>query len=244
MTPTPEELAAFADGELADERAAEVAAMVAADPELARVVERHRRLRQQLGTHFAPISEQPVPDSLVAAVKAAADAARQSEAEPETQVIDFAAARQRREARRTLPRWSYLVAPAAAAALALVLFVPRGANGPQTGMSTQLAAALDSQLVADQSTDASTRILLSFEDKAGQYCRVFQSAAQSGIACHGSSGWQLVGTGSGAKISGTQFAQAGEADAKLLARAQEMAAGPALDPQQEKAARANGWTVP
>ncbi|WP_095012666.1 anti-sigma factor family protein [Tsuneonella mangrovi] len=236
MKPTPEELAAFADGELTGARESEVAAMVAADPDLEREVERHRRLREQLGAHFAPIVDQPVPDRLVRAVKGDA-------MPPAAEVVDFAAARTRREAQHRIPRWTYLVAPAAAAALALAIFVPRG-GGPASGYAdTRLATALDTQLVADQPADAPTKILLSFEDKGGQYCRVFRSTGQSGIACRSPGGWRLVDTASGSVSPGTQFAQAGEADAKLLARAQEMAKGPALDAEEEQAARADGWQV-
>ena len=45
MTVTREELAAFADGELDPAREAEVAAAVAADPELEAQLEAHRTLR-------------------------------------------------------------------------------------------------------------------------------------------------------------------------------------------------------
>lgn len=236
MTPTPEELAAFADGELSGEREAEVAAMVAADPALEREVERHRRLREQLAAHFAPIVDQTVPERLIATAKGEA-------AGTAAEVVDFAVARARRADRRRLPRWSYFVAPAAAAALALAVFVPRSGETTDGYADAQLAATLDTQLVADQATNAPTKILLSFEDNGGQYCRVFRSAAQSGIACRNSKGWRLVDTDAGSRETGTEFTQAGETDAELLARAQAMAKGPALDAEGEKAARADGWQL-
>ena len=39
----------------------------------------------------------------------------------------------------------------------------------------------------------------------------------------------------------TEFRQAGSADAAIMAAAQDMAAGSALESAAEKAARANGW---
>src|SRR3546814_6659225 len=57
MTITPEEIAAFADGQMEGDAKARVAAAVAADPQLARQVEAHRALAARLAGHFAPILE-------------------------------------------------------------------------------------------------------------------------------------------------------------------------------------------
>ncbi len=70
MTVSPEELAAFADGELPPERAEQVAAEVAADPHLARQVKSHRALRGLLSSHYDPIAAKPVPDRLAALLAA------------------------------------------------------------------------------------------------------------------------------------------------------------------------------
>jgi hypothetical protein len=227
MSVTREELAAFADGELEPVRQAEVAAAVAADPELAAQLEAHRALRARLGAHFAPIFEAPVPDRLASLVK------------PEPQVIDFAAARDKRERARTLPRWTWFAGPALAASLALAVFMPRGAG--EDYASGDLAQTLDGQLVAAQSADAPTRILLSFRDQSGAYCRAFAGEAQSGIACRDDTGWQLRHEGEGGAAQGGDYRMAGAPDAAVLERAQAMAAGPALDAAQEQTAKARGW---
>ena len=222
MTVTREELAAFADGELDAVRDAEVAAAVAADPDLNAHVDAHRALKAALGAHFAPILDAPMPERLTEPLQ------RQ-----EAEVIDFAAARNRR-----IVRWSWIAAPALAAALALAVFMPRGDAGYASGA---LAGTLDSQLVAAQPADAPTRILLSFRDKSGSYCRAFAGEAQSGIACRDSEGWRLVTEGEGAAAQTSEYRMAGASAAEVLERAQSMAAGPALDGAQEQAAKARGW---
>lgn len=222
MTVTREELAAYADGELDAAREGEVAAAVAADPELEAQVRVHRALRAKLGAHFAPILEEPLPEGLTAPLL-----------RREAEVIDFAAARNRR-----IVRWSWIAAPALAASLALAVFMPRGNEGYATGA---LAETLDTQLVAAQPADAKMRILLSFRDQAGGYCRAFAGEAQSGIACRDAEGWRLVSEGEGAAAQAGEYRMAGNPAAVALERAQAMAAGPALDAAQERAAKARGW---
>ena len=227
MSVTREELAAFADGELEAARQAEVAAAVAADPALAAQLEAHRALRERLEAHFAPIFEAPVPERLASLLR------------PEPQVIDFAAAREKRERARTLPRWTWFAGPALAASLALAVFMPRGAGDGYA--SGGLAETLDGQLVAAQSADAPTRILLSFRDEGGAYCRAFAGEAQSGIACRDDAGWRLIEEAGGAEAEVTEYRMAGNPAAEVLERAQAMAAGPALDAAGERTAKAHGW---
>jgi hypothetical protein len=228
MTVTREELAAFADGELDAARAADVAAAVAADPSLQAEVDAHRALKARLGAHFTPIHDAPVPHRLSALLESHTDT-----------IVSFAAARERRERARTLPRWTWFAGPALAASLALAILLPRGASdGYAQG---PLAEALDGQLVAAQDTGAATRILLSFRDDAGGYCRAFAGTAQSGIACRDDEGWRLRYEGPGAPAEVGDYRMAGTPATKVLERAQAMASGPALDAEEERAARARGW---
>ena len=248
MSVTREELAAFADGELAPARQAEVAAAVAADPELAAQLAAHRALRERLGAHFAPIVEAPVPERLASLLgpREGWDLVQQG-AEPTARdpslrwgsVIDFDAAREKRGRARTLPRWTWFAGPALAASLALAVFIPRGAGDGYA--SGDLAETLDGQLVAAQSADAPTRILLSFRDESGAYCRAFAGEAQSGIACRDDAGWRLIEEAAGAGVQDSEYRMAGAPAAEVLERAQALAAGPALDAAQEHAARTRGW---
>lgn len=227
MTISPEELAAFADGELDAVRTAEVAAAVEADPALAAQVGAHRALKDRLGAHFAPIMDAPVPDRLTAALRPAP-----------AEAVSFAAAREKRDRARGLQRWGWIAAPALAAALALAVFVPRGNGDYAQGA---LAETLDGQLIAAQAADAPTRVLLSFRDGEGAYCRAFAGVAQSGIACRDAEGWRLRYRGEGVAVQDGDYRMAGTPAAAVLERAQAMAAGPALDASQERAARARGW---
>jgi len=229
MSVSREELAAFADGELGEPRRSEVAAAVAADPAFRAEVERHRALRQRLSAHFAPILDDPVPERLTALLGGA-----------EPKVADLTAARQRKAA-RGIPRWGWIVGPALAASIALAVFLPRGNSASEGYVGPQLASALDSQLVASQASNVSTRILLSFRKEGGQFCRAFAGEAQSGIACKDDTGWQLQAAGRGASAEQGDYRMAGSTAAELMAKAQELAAGPALTADEEQAARSKGW---
>jgi len=225
MSVTPEELAAFADGELGAPRAAEVAAAVAADPALEVQVRAHRALRQRLGAHFAPLLEAPLP-------------ARLTQPLQPSPVLDFSAARQKRRA-GNLARWAWIAGPALAASLALAVLLPRGTDADYA--SGALAEALDGQLVATQTAAAPTRILLSFRDRSGAICRAFAGEADTGIACRDADGWRLIMTGGGSAAQQGEYRMAGSAAERALERAQAMAVGPALDAREERAALARGW---
>lgn len=229
MNPSHEELAAFADGELDDARRAAVAAAIEANPELAAQVRAHRALREQLSLHFAPIVEAPLPERLVRPLQ-------QREA-----VAELADARRKREVRgsRTMTRWGWLAAPALAASLALALFMPRQDQGKL--LEGELAVALDRQLVSAQSPSAPQRILLSFRNQAGEYCRAFTAQDRSGIACRESAGWRFEEAWDGAEPDESEYRMADSSSAALLERAQAMAAGPALDATEERNAQKAGW---
>ncbi|MEX0343014.1 MAG: anti-sigma factor [Erythrobacter sp.] len=229
MSISQEDIAAFADGELTGARVAEVAAAIAADPRLQRQVEEHRALKARLSGHFAPIAEEPVPEALAAML-----------APKPAEIVDFAAAREKREARRTLPRWSWIAGPAIAASLALAVFLP-GDGAPDGYADLRLAGVLDSQLVAEQQPGADTRILLSFRDGDGDFCRAFTGSEGSGIACRDGDGWKLEALGEGSDGAATDYRMAGISEGDILARAQQMAEGPALDAMAEQEARASGW---
>lgn len=247
MKVTQEELAAYADGELEGDEAARVVLAVAADPELMRMAERHRKLRAMLGAEFAPILKQEVPERLTALLRRPGEGAMAPKREPETEarVLDLTEVRRdghgargrvhklppgqpRRRAGR-LPLWGWLIAPVLAAALALAVVLPRRGEAPRAYAGARLAQALEEQLVATQPADAHTRILASFRAVGGDFCRAFVSPATQGIACRDEAGWKLA----------EPMADSGRA--ALLARARAMAAGPVLDDEAERAARGAGW---
>jgi hypothetical protein len=229
-----DELAAYADGELTGEAARKVEAALAADPALLRDLERHRALKAQLAAHFGPIAEQPVPETLANLLRGAQEV-------PADNVVGLAEARERIEAKRRLPRWSWIAGPALAASLALVVLLPRGDSNRPDYADVQLAGLLDDRLVAEQVPGSDIRVLLSFRNDQGSYCRAFSGGTGGGIACRDTWGWKLEALGKGSSESRTDYRMAGASDAAILARAQAIAVGPALDAEEEAAARARGW---
>ncbi|RVQ66045.1 anti-sigma factor [Croceicoccus ponticola] len=225
MSVTREELAAFADGELDPKQHAEIERAVEADPELAREVAAHRALRARLSAHYAPILDESVPESLAALLRR------------EDNVVDLA---DQRKARSGIPRWGWIAGPALAACLILALFIPLG-SAPEGYASQQIATALDDQLVATQPASAPVRVLLSFHDGSGAYCRAFAAAEQGGIACKDTQGWRVLERLDGDNIKNGEYRQAGTVSAQLMAHVQEMASGPALDAEQEAVAKGRLW---
>lgn len=234
MTITPEELAAFADGELTGADKERVAAAIARDESLARQLEAHRALKARLAGHFAPVLEQPIPDRLTQMLT------NNTKDEPgAANVIDFAVAREERAAKRRLPAWGWGGAVAASIA-AVVMFSTYSAERDPGYASTQIAQMLDAQTIAEQPAGSDKRVLLSFRNRDGEFCRAYNAAGEGGIACRDAKGWRLEAIGKGEAGGKAQYRMAG-GDVEILEIAQEMAVGEALDGEGEIAARKAGW---
>jgi len=220
-------LMAYADGELDEVSRARVERAIAEDPALRGRLDQQRRLRATLAAHYGPTAEEAVPERLRAML--------------ETNVVALA------PRPRPRPLWQSLTALAASLVLGLAIgravLTPAGPIGMTNGTLVaqgRLAEALDSQLASTQPADAATRIGISFAATDGRLCRTFENASVSGLACHGDSGWELrmaAVAGSGPR---GDYRQAGS-DAEVLAAAQEMMAGEALDAAGERRARDSGW---
>ena len=237
MSVTPEELAAFADGELSGADEARVSAAIDADAELAAKVAAHRKLKRMLSGHYAPILDQPLPDRLAAMLQTD-DGGEQEKAGA---VIDFSTAKARQEEKRRLPAWGWGGAAIAASLVAALVFTTRSGQSEMNDYAAvQLAGALDSQLVASQPASADNRILLSFRNEAGEFCRAYSAADASGIACRDERGWRFEALGEGSEPQGKDFRMAGS-EADILEQAQDMATGGALNADEEAAALAKGW---
>jgi hypothetical protein len=223
MTFDDEILMAFADGELDPIAAKRVERAIASDPALAATVAKHRLLRQTL-TDAYPLDGRPDP---------LADLIRTNS------VVTMPV-----KAVRGRPVWLQ----AAALAACLVAGVAVGTqwqNGPVKSTrgalvaSGALAGALETR-IATASGD--TRMLVSFRDSGGNYCRVFASDAVDGIACKKDGNWDLVQTRSGTTRAGTAYRQVGSENVALMAEAQDMMAGAPLSVADETRARALRWT--
>lgn len=228
MTPDDEMLMAYADGELDPLNAKRVEKAIAADPALMKIVEGHRALRSTLGTAFAPILDQPVPDHLAAMFQSNVAAFTPKPApvsQPRRWLSGLAIAASLVAGIAVGTQWAGAPGPVAAGKAGLI------ASGP-------LAHALDTQLA---SAAGDTKMLASFRDSNGDYCRVFAGQSFDGIACKNANGWQLRQTQSSGAASGADYRQAGSGNAAIMATAQDMMAGDPLDDAGERAALAKGW---
>lgn len=231
MAVTDDMLMAWLDGELGAAERADVEAALAVDAALRARLEQQRRLRARLAAHYAPVVTEDVPERLRAML--------------EPKVVDLAQAR----ASRARPLWQSLAAIAATLVLGIAIGtrMPGGDAGPVVVRggamvaSGALAEALDTQLAAAQPADATTRIGVSFARANGQWCRTFDSAAVSGLACRDAGDWRMVATAAGAGAERGEYHQAGSAASLVLQAAQDLMAGEPLDADAERRARDSGW---
>jgi hypothetical protein len=232
---TDEMLMAYADGELDAAARAQVEAAMAADPDTARRVADHQRLREAVRRGFDAALDEPVPERLLAAARAGSAAS--------AQVLPF----RRPPPRRTWPQWGTLAAGMVlgilvwqlGAGLHPALIASRGGDILATG---PLAQALDMQLAATQPPDAAVHIGLTFRARDGRYCRTFQLRAggTAGLACN-DQGWKLEVLARGEAQPG-EYRQAGSALPPAVTQAvTDTIAGDPLDAAREAQARSSGW---
>ena len=230
MSFDPATVAAFVDGELDDLTARRIEREAATDAVLAAEIARHRALKVQLTAHYAPIVDEAVPERL-GALLAVDDR------------VDTSLADRRRATRA---RFSGIHWGAIAASLILGLTIGLRPWMPAADVAIDdgtlvaagpLAEALDTQLASNQPGDAAVRIVLSFEDKTGRYCRSFESRAIDGIGCREQDRWQIERTLPGQTRGDYRQASSGE----LAAAAAAMMKRDVLDAGVERAARDAGW---
>lgn len=220
---------AWLDGELEAAEAAEVEALVAADPALQRKADAHRALAGRLNAAFDPIVAAPLPGRLV-------DAIQPKEAE----VIDFAA---RREARRPIPvrmQWAAMAATLAIGIVAgsMIGSSPSGPIGREDGRlvaSGDLEAALYTRL-ASAPADDGARIGLTFRDAVGDLCRSFTDDGATGLACHQGGDWRIRGLFQAGEGQQAEFRMAAGADPRLAELVEATMAGEPLDADGERKA--------
>jgi hypothetical protein len=222
MTFDHETLMAFADGELDPITAKRVERAIASDPAIAATVAAHRLLRQKM-TDAYPLDNKPGP---------LADLIRTSPvvAMPVKTV-------------RAAPRWLQ----AAALAACLIAGVEVGTQWQSGPVKTRNGSLIASGSLANNletqpaSASGDTHMLVSFRNKAGDYCRVFAGEALNGIACRNAGDWKLLRTRAGAAPARTAYRQAGSENAALMSEAQDMMAGEPLAVAEEQSAIALGW---
>ncbi len=251
MEVSEEVLTAYADGQLDGAKRSDVERALAANPQLAARLQRYRALQQRLRGTYDGVLAEPLPEHMRETLRAHVSTTPAASA-----VADFAAHRAAAAEARAARGWRSQAWLAAAASvllgLALGYALPHrdGAqmlqirDGKLIAQGT-LAAALDTQLAAQQSRTETVHVGLSFRNAQGSYCRTFSTdrgAALEGLACHAHDAWQLrLLTGDDRQAVGAYRTAASGLPPALLAQVQAEINGEPLDAAQEAAAAKARW---
>lgn len=222
-------LIALIDGELDEVTRRRVERAIAEDPALAERAAAHRQLRDRLSGHYAPLAEEPVPHAMRALL------------DEHAKVVPLAPP-------VLSHRRHWMTGAAIAASLVLGLGIghfssqslgPVAVQGNSVVAKGELASALDSQLASAQQ-DAAIRIGLSFRRKGGGWCRSFEGAAMTGVACREGEDWRLqqLLPGSGKPA---EYRQASSGDPRLMATVEALMQGAPANAAEEAAARDGDW---
>lgn len=264
MTISEETLMAFADGEADEATRAAVERAMREDPQISQRVERHRALRRRLQAGFAAELTEPVPERLLAMLRAPATAAGSNV----VSLQDAQAARARAARSRTArPLGSgenargsafWRTAPSIAAGVLLGLGIGygvwrqaglpigRGAAGALIANGV-LDGALSNQLTGEPGSGNAVRIGLSYMAKSGEYCRSFTLAAApaSGIACRHAGQWQIQALTQDSGARSDAYRPAATALSPLILKMiEEQIRGEPLDATAESSARQHRWQSP
>ncbi|WP_418316840.1 anti-sigma factor family protein [Piscinibacter sakaiensis] len=244
-----EQLMAYADGELDAASSREVAAAIAADPELARRVAEHRALRDRLQAAYRPMLDEPVPPRLVEAAE---------EAPATAPVIDLATRRAARPApppselppqrSRSWAAWGGLAASVLVGVLIGKLAGDGSAvdepfaNTPRGLVARGAVADALSTRPAGPATDGQIALQISFVDANGRYCRTFTTPALAGLACRDGDDWAVQSLLQSSDQPQSEMRQAASAlPQELLEIVDRRMRGAALDAAAEQAALQRGW---
>ena len=112
--------------------------------------------------------------------------------------------------------------------------------------SGPLARSLEHKLAADAAGGPGAKIMASFEDRSGRYCRVFEAAAggrQDGVACKNDGRWAVVAlaNAAGSEPAGGYRQAASAVPASVVAAVEELQPAGVLTPDQERKARTRQW---
>jgi anti-sigma factor RsiW len=264
MTFSEETLMAYADGEVDEATRSAVERAMHDDPEISRRIERHRALRGRLQAGFAAELTEPVPERLLAAMRAAPPVSNSNV----VRLQDAQAARERAARSRAKgPAGSganarvsafWRAAPSLAAGVVLGLAIGyglwrqaqvpigRGAGGALVADGV-LDGALSNQLTGAAGSAVAVRIGLSYRAKSGEYCRSFTLLATpaSGIACRDAGQWHIQALTQDPAVRHDAYRPAATAlPAPILKMIEEQIQGEPLDAAGESSARQHRWQSP
>lgn len=240
MSISNETLMAYVDSELDAAARAEVEAAMRRDPEIAQRIAEHRELRAKLKAAYQPTLAEPMPDRLLATLRAGGAAH---------------AAPGRRQPRPL--RWRYPATLAASVVVAVcaamfawqsarpALILNRGGTLVAIGV---LARDLSDRLAGDSGQDE-VRIGVSFLARSGEYCRTFSVTgpqANAGIACRTAQRWEIRDLAPPQELAasvaqGDYRTASSGLPPSIVAAVQARIASEPLDRDGENRARQAGW---
>ena len=240
---TDQLLMAYVDGELAPDLAALILSRLETEPDLLERMEQHQQLRRRLSATYSPIMGEPLPPRLaeLLAKENARAASWQSRLSPGSAF---------RRVGEAWPIWAMAAATLVGVGLSEFRHVAdplaRSADG-KTIAAGPLAQSLEHGLAAEAPVSGA-KIMASFEDRGGRYCRVFQAAGdghQDGVACKNDGRWLVVALATSASPAPSAgYRQASSALSPSIAAAvDDLQGATVLTPGQERQARTQQWQV-
>lgn len=238
---TDEMITAWLDGEVTPQQREEIEQAVAASAQLGLRAARLSRMDRMLAPAYAETLNAPIParfDAILARPRAAAWSLSGLRSVfgnlLEPRLLGMAAAA--------------LVVGVVAGGLLLASPVAKpGFETTADGhlvANNEMAISLASLQSGEAAGPQGVRIKLSMVDEGGKYCRQFETAGASGLACLDSGKWK-IDTLSPAKASagqGDQYVMAdGAVDPAIAAALERRGVKEVLDHTQEAAAIASGW---
>ena len=228
-----EKFFAWLDGELTDAEAADMERLVASDPELTALLQKHRSMEARLRAAFDPVAEAQVPDRLRSAATAT-----------QSNVLDMDARRRGRPI-RGVPQWALIAATLVVGVVAGSL-LPARSEAPieVEGGTLYAAGALDRGLetqLASAPEDAGLRVGITFRNSTDSICRTFTAEGATGLACRDEGRWQVEGLFPAGEGQQDEFRMAAGMNPALAELIGSTMAGEPLNAQEETAARDRGW---
>lgn len=185
--------------------------------------------RRRLAAAFDGVLTEPVPDRLGALLS-----------EPAPAVTDLATVRARRRPMSTWMAWGGMAASLLLGTLIGARWHAGADSDPRQLAGGPLARALDTQLASEPG--GAIAVPISFKAKDGRYCRSFTTEQAAGLACRDADGAWALQTLVAATTRTSGMRQAASAlPASVLEAVDAAMAGEALNAEQERAARDNGW---
>lgn len=246
---TDELLMAFADGELENGLARQVEIAIAGNPALASRLEVFRLTGRALGPHFDAVLEAQPPAAMLQAIRSA----------PMTRLAQAPGKVSFGDSLRNVLQgfgfgpspWPTLATLAAGIVIGVVAMQTGGPGGTalvaeQNGKliaAGQLAQTLESKTMRE-SLDGGIRVMATFKDETGRWCRLYQGSEHSGLACRQQTPqWQILAAGEGVAGSADTYGTAAGGGAKAVDDLIETMMGPegALDAEADASLVKGGW---